>query len=243
MSDAPLRYGKPAVQRRLARSHASGTLCNPARRRFEVLRRELPELDRLARDWDEYLQPLADAVPELPPRAAVWGRIEAAIAPKPSPRTTNLWGRLAFLRGLALVSTASAFALALFLTFSGPAPPPSLDLDYVGVLSDARGQPRFVMTVSEATKMLEIRGVGRDPLPTDVSYQLWAISRTDGAARSLGLIDPAAHTQKSLREAEWRLMMDAREALVTAEMPGGSPIGEPSDNVISRGLCIRLSDG
>lgn len=241
-----MRYTKPEVQDRIARDYVIGSLSLAARRRCEMLRRELPELDKRIYRWQEHLQPLADVVPERAPRALVWEQLEASInAPSGKLSVSNAtadswWNQLSFLRTLAIASSFLVVALVL-LRVTQVAPP---QVDYVAVLADDGGQPVYVATASETTKALEIRNfTDVAAADTQTAHQLWALSKTDGEARSLGLLDAVAVSQYPLSEAEWRLVMDAEELLVTAEMPGGSAIGEPSDEVISRGLCVRLSTG
>lgn len=238
-----VRYTKPEVQERIARDYVIGSLSAAARRRCESLRMELPDLDQKIHKWSEHLQPMADAVPDLVPGNAVWERIDASInkaslSPEPVAKRLSLWDRLSFVRGLALAASILVVALALIQVTQDV--PPSVD--YVAVLANDAGQPRIVATASEVTKKLQIRIFG-DALDSESDYQLWALSKTDGEIRSLGLLDAGSLSQRQLNETDWRLIIDAHELLVTAEMPGGSPIGEPSDDVISRGLCVRLSAG
>ncbi len=240
-----MRYDDPQVQQHLARSYVAGTLCGAARQRFETLRARIPALDERVRDWEEHLQPLADAVPELSPRATLWGRIDASLnaeAPAATPAPAGRWwGSLKLLRGLAFASSLAAVALAVLLLYPGSAPVAAID--YVAVLTDGDGEPRFVATASAATRNFDVRVFGGQAPAANTDYQLWAISKTDGEPRSLGLLDPSSPSQRVLSESDWRLITDARELLVTAELPGGSAIGEPSDDIVSRGLCIRLRDG
>ncbi len=234
----PVRYTKPEVQERIARDYVMGMLSPAASRRCESLRKELPGLDQKIFAWTEHLQPMADSVPELAPRPQVWARIEASLNPQVVASKASLWGRLSFVRGLAIASSLLVFVLvALQMNQVTPQ-----SIDYIAVLADEEGEARFVASASEVTKQLEIRLFG-DALPGDSTYQLWALSKTDGEARSLGLVDVVTTSQRVLSEADWRLIIDAQELLVTAEMVGGSAIGEPSEDVISRGLCVRLNTG
>lgn len=237
-----MRYQNPDVQARIARDYVAGALSLAARRRCEALRRELPELDRQIYRWEAHLQPLAEALPEQAPANAVWESIETSLNFAPAdakdtqPPLTAWWNRLGFLRTFALAASLAVVALSI-AQFNRVAPP---SVDYVAVLTDDAGAAQFVATASESTRQLDIRVFGDDFDP-DSDYQLWALSKTDGEVRSLGLVDVAASSQRVLETADWRLITDARELFVTEEMPGGSAIGEPSDVVLSRGLCVLLS--
>lgn len=233
-----MRYEQPEVQDRLARDYVLGMLSNAARRRCDTLRMQIPALEQRIHYWAEHFQPMADAVPSLAPREHAWHQIEASITPESHLPSPSLWEKLSFVRGLAVAFSLMAIAIVFFQQPNTP----TATVDYVAVLADGGGQARFVVTASEQTKQLDIKVFG-DALSENADYQLWAISKTDGEARSLGLLEPNAASQRPLDETDWRLVGDAYELLVTLESTGGSSIGEPSEDIVSRGLCLRLSDG
>jgi len=80
-------------------------------------------------------------------------------------------------------------------------------------------------------------------LTPDQTHELWVISKTDNEARSLGVI-PKNKTliTQQLTQAQWRLIKDSDSLIITVEEAGGSPIGEPGEMVVSRGLCVRLQE-
>lgn len=238
-----MRYTKSEVQNRIARDYVMGSLSSAARRRCDALRLELLDLDQKIRKWSEQFQPLADMVPGLPPGPKVWDRIHtsinsATISSQPIENKLGLWDPLSFVRTFVLAAAFLVVALLLEqLTQVAP-----ISFDYISVMTGDDGQPQFVAMASQEIKQLEIQSL-RDALGSESDYQLWALSKTDGQARSLGLVDSGALSKRQLSEADWRLIIDAQELLVTAEIPGGSQSGEPSDDVVSRGLCIRLGTG
>lgn len=237
-----LRYTKAEVQNRIARDYVVGTLCAQARSRCETLRKQLPELDQKIYAWAEKLQPMADSVPSVEPSPDLWARIESSVSPatfqQAGQTTAPLWSRLGFLRALTAALAFAVISLGTLLAVQ----PGASQLDYIAVLAASDGQKSFVATAVEDAKALSLKRFSEAPAP-DIEYQLWAISKTDGEARSLGLIANADESIKVLSESDWRLITDAHELLITEEPPGGSPIGEPGDKIVSRGLCIRLSTG
>ena len=84
---------------------------------------------------------------------------------------------------------------------------------------------------------------GDDVLPADQDYQLWAVSRSDGETRSIAVIASKDMTLLELSEAQWRLIKDSESLMLTIEEEGGSAIDEPSDELVARGLCVRLKSG
>ncbi|MFK7975710.1 MAG: anti-sigma factor, partial [Halioglobus sp.] len=226
---------KEEVQNRIARDYVVGTLCAQARRRCETLRKQLPELDQKIYAWSEKLQPMAEVVPAVEPSAVLWESIQTKIEAQQT-ETTPLWSRLGFLRALTAAFSFAAIGLAVLLATQ----PATHQLDYIAVLADGAGEKSFVATAVEDSKQLTIKRFSEAP-PSGTQYQLWALSKTDGEARSLGLIANADESVQALTESDWRLIIDAHELLITVEPLGGSPIGEPGDQIVSRGLCVRLS--
>lgn len=71
---------RPELVDQLAASHALGTLRGAARRRFEALARELPEVRARALLWHERMASLTELQPSEAPSANVWKRIENMLA-------------------------------------------------------------------------------------------------------------------------------------------------------------------
>ncbi|MFK8052514.1 MAG: anti-sigma factor [Woeseiaceae bacterium] len=233
-----IRYEQAELQNQLARNYVLGVQSALTRERCDVLRTKIPAFDSRIHFWEEQLQPMADAVPSLAPRQSVWTQIETTTSPMAPKQKVSWWHRLSFLRGLAVATSLVAAALLVVQLWS----PPVATVDYVAVLAGSDGQAQFVVTASDQTRQLDIKAYG-EPASGDNDYQLWAVSKTDGEIRSLGLLPETSTSQQTLNETDWRLIGDAYELLVTVEMKGGSAIGEPSEDVSSRGLCIRLSAG
>lgn len=71
---------RPELVDQLAASHALGTLRGRARRRFEALAREIPEVRAQALLWHERMASLTELQPAEAPSANVWKRIENVLA-------------------------------------------------------------------------------------------------------------------------------------------------------------------
>ena len=67
------------------------------------------------------------------------------------------------------------------------------------------------------------------------------MSKRDGQIRPLGVFAQTAVEQQALSVPNWRLIKDAESLLLTEEDIGGSPIDEPSDIVIAKGVCVLLA--
>jgi len=81
-----------------------------------------------------------------------------------------------------------------------------------------------------------------DELVKDASsVQLWAQSRRDGQIRPLHVFDQNNINQVALDETALRLVQDSEFLILTLEEEGGSSIDEPSDIVLAKGVCVRLT--
>jgi anti-sigma-K factor RskA len=115
-------------------------------------------------------------------------------------------------------------------------------LSYLAVLQDSDQTPQVVAVTYGNSKKLALDIMALPNIDSQQSYELWVTSKTDKQARSLGQIPKnLANFQIQLSEAQWRLIVDSADLLISVEELGGSAIGEPSELIVSRGLCIRLS--
>ena len=140
---------------------------------------------------------------------------------------------------------ASAFSVVvlavLVLFITKPFNQTNDPLSYVAVLTEQDGEAHLVATTYGESKKLIVNVVGTPSVEDDQSLELWVVSKTDAQARSLGVI-PAGEKliEQQLTTAQWRLIKDSESLIVTLEEEGGSALGEPSDLIVSRGLCVRL---
>jgi len=99
----------------LAASHALGTMHGAARRRFEALAREQPEVRAAALVWQARLAGISELQPAIAPDPAVWVRIQNLVDAEQR-RQHPAPGRRGWLRSLALwrsVAAAGVFAAVL----------------------------------------------------------------------------------------------------------------------------------
>lgn len=140
---------------------------------------------------------------------------------------------------------------------SAPPNPVAFTPDYVAVLTQP-GSDQPLLTALTSSSGAELRLQWQPPvaaqalattadatnhgqIAADVSWQLWAKSRRDGQIRSLLVFDQQQDGSLTLDEARLRLIRDAEDLILTQEEPGGSPIDEPSDQLLARGACVRLT--
>ena len=116
-------------------------------------------------------------------------------------------------------------------------------LSYVAVLTNEKGAAHLVASTYGDSKKLVVNVINIPDIDTEQSLELWVVSKTDAQARSLGVIPQGQSLiEQQLTQAQWRLIKDSESLIVTMEEAGGSPIGEPSEMIVSRGLCVRLQE-
>ena len=231
----------------VAAEYVLGTLGGPARRRFERLRAEDPDLDAAATAWETRLSGLALRLDPVPPSPAVWTaierRIDALEAPRPraepARRRPPRWENLGFWRGFGLAAAGLAACLLLFvavgvLQVPGPVPTgPS----HIAVLSDESQAPSWIVNVDRAAGTVDVRPVAQVSLAADRALELWLVP-SDGNPLSLGLITADARAELRLAEAAGDALPSAAALAVSLEPAGGSPTGLPTGPVLYQGTLV-----
>ncbi len=230
-----MNYRNPDLATQLAGRYVIGTLRGPARRRFERLVVTEPAIDREVRQWERWLQPLADGVPPIDPPHEIWVRIQRDIDGAPAKARSGWWLGLSWLT-TAVVALAAIVAVGVDRLSGGA------DIDYLAAMTASPGAEATVVVSARTEALSLIVDVRDEPaVPPDTDLELWAVSRTDGETRSLGLVSrPYTRQTWTLTRSQARLIRDAGSLLLTVEPAGGSPIGEPEGDVYAEGLCIRV---
>jgi anti-sigma-K factor RskA len=123
-----------------------------------------------------------------------------------------------------------------------PTEPALGTLSYVAVLQDDNQTPQVVASSYDESKTLVLDILNLPNIDSEESFELWVTSKTDNQTRSLGEIPAGVQSlDKALSEAQWRLIADSSFLIISVEDQGGSALGEPSENIVSKGLCIRLA--
>lgn len=229
----------------LAFEYVLGTLSKEEREAFSAQLRDNPALQQDVQYWEEALMPAPETVPHKTPHPKTLANIKRAIndTPHASPTKTPFWERLLPWK----MVTGAAFALLvltstlllynpLFKNPTGVGP----NVDYVAVLVDDAQKPVLTALTASDGSTLWLEWDNWQPLEADSSLQLWSESRRDGEVRPL-MVFNRNQPNVALDEATWRLIKDSSHLIVTLEESGGSAIGEPSEDIIARGACIRLT--
>lgn len=222
----------------LAGEYALGTLDEAERRAFQRRLLTDPAAVAAVATWQERLSPLLLTVPEAPPPAGLWARIETGGTPANDNARLRRWQLATAAAALvALVSTGVALR-------PGPAPvvapqvaqqAPSPLLRSVAALSEQGGSPALLVTYDPDRKMMRVMPVKVAPRPGH-SLELWVIAGK-AAPRSIGLMREDGATALD------RMALDLRQQMtiaVSVEPKGGSPTGLPTGPVIYSGQMVSL---
>lgn len=246
---------------RIAAEYALGTLRGGARRRFEAMMRDDPDLRAEARSWHDRLLALYDELPEEAPSPASWSRILARtgqLDDAPAGRRPGLWHSLGMWR--TMTASLAALLVAVLLlpgvervsdSADNPTNDPTNDATanlsseapgeaprtLVLVLSDEDARAGWVMTAERGG--LAARPVRELAALDDRSYQLWLIPPGE-SPRSVGLIDPERSSAFELPAELETLLAPGTTLAVSLEPLGGSPTGQPTGPVLFSGQVLEL---
>jgi anti-sigma-K factor RskA len=246
------RYSSSVIVDHLASNYVMGLLSPLVRKRVDTLRAQFDyrDIDQRIDYWEQKLSPLNNSIVELAPLPETWHNIQSQlnmdqqqthIEQKQTEKAGGLftWPTFSMLKW----STAFSLVICVVLGYSLLQQNKPLDaLSYVAVLQDNNQTPQVVAATYGASKKLVLDILSLPAIDSEQSYELWVTSKTDNQSRSLGEIPRDSNSfNRQLSEAEWRLIADSSFLVISVEDMGGSAIGEPSDTVISKGACIRLS--
>ena len=227
--------------------YVAGTLRDEERAEFKARLRDSAELQAEVEQWQASLQSMNASVPSREPPAETLAAIHkriGTIGARPSSDIEPRWWQSVLSWKLSTI-----VACMLCVTITGVwvvennqrvLSESALNTDYVAVLTNDSGVPVVTALTSSDGKTLWLKWESTE-LPEGQSVQLWAESRRDGEIRPLFVFEGERQDQISLNQAEWRLIKDSSFLIATLEEPGGSSIDEPSDMLLARGICIRLS--
>lgn len=226
----------------LAFEYVTGVLRGEERRVFERLLQNNDILADQVRFWEEQLMQLSDETDVRKPDADVWKNIQAQLnaptAHSEPVQTSKFIGPRWFMWAMpSLAFMVLAFSFFLFAPLKNPSGP---NADYVAVLTDPQGAARLTVLTATSGKQLWLKWDSFKIAP-DKNVQLWAISKSDKQIRPLGVFTQTDISQLELTTANWRLIKDAESLLLTEEEVGGSPIDEPSEVVLAKGVCVLLA--
>ncbi|WP_395338869.1 anti-sigma factor domain-containing protein [Ningiella sp. W23] len=256
LSSKMKRYQNPKVADHLASNYVMGLLNPSVRTRVDSLRRDYPLIDERIYYWENKFATLNNGAIDLAPLPQTWEHIQqrlhldaqagqtdskAAAASSNRVSEDGKWSFSSWLFGRWGGGFSIAFSLMMAVVLLQQ-PQEADPLSYVAVLQNEQQEAQVVAASYGRSKNLVLDIISLPEIDSSESFELWVTSKTDQQVRSLGEV-PAdlASFERKLSDAEWRLITDSADLILSVEEAGGSAIGEPSDMIVSRGLCVRLS--
>ncbi|MGH8728906.1 MAG: anti-sigma factor [Burkholderiales bacterium] len=229
-----MKYRDQNLREMLAAEHVLGALTARTRARFLRSLKEDASLRRTVAEWETRLNPLAYALPEVEPPARVWNTIRQRIE-RPTEQSS---GALGFWRSLALITTAAAAALLIYI---GVAPRSEPAPYMVAVMSSPEPQPMMVATWPEKDEgKLKLTILSHHVMTADTSWELWCLPGGNQPPMSIGLVTTEPFQVVNLTADEMRALADAQGLALSVEPKGGSPTGAPTGPVLMSGELRKI---
>ncbi len=226
----------------LAFEYVMGTLTGEEREAVIALMQSDQEIADAIFYWESAMMPAVESMPELEPKPNTFKNIKAEIENRHNPRSTQQ-KQESFWEKLLSWKMTTAVAFSMLLVVSGflvkNVTQQGVPADYVAVLVNAADEPVLTALTSSEGSKLWLKWEDWQT-PKGHSLQLWSKSRRDGEIRPLLVFEGNEQQVVNLDEATLRLIKDSSHLIITQEERGGSPIDEPSDQVVAKGVCIRL---
>ena len=232
----------PELADRLAAAYALGSLRGGARRRFESLARQSPQLRALALLWQERMSAMTELQAQEAPSPNVWKRIAIAVrneeearraAAAPRARSGERFWRVAALAGgfAAIIAFTLAAYTGAQLTQLSATP----EIRYVAMLEDERSSPAMLVTFDAKHGTLTLKRLGDFREQADRSLQLWALP-AGAAPQSLGVVEGGGVIRLPAAEGQLR---QVPALAISLEPKGGVPPGSgPTGPVLFKGPFV-----
>ncbi|MEP6739041.1 MAG: anti-sigma factor [Caldimonas sp.] len=238
-----MNYLLPERLDHLAREYALGTLAGGARRRFERVLAQAPAAVRAVAAWQERYTVLAQGLPAMAPRAAVWRGLEARLfAPK---RAAGGW-LWRFLSAPALAGTLAGVLLCAVVLRQEPGwigletQHETLPASYVGLLSDAAGKPTVLASSRRHGRQLSLKMLQPLVVPAGRVAQLWALPKDGSAAFAVGVVPAGASATIALADTSEKLFFNVSRLALSFEPAPAAAISTPSEPFVVSGPCVKL---
>ncbi len=242
-----MKYAHPELLEHLASSYVLGTLTGGARRRFERLLRDRADVRGLVTQWETRLGQLAMSVPLQQPSPQVWKAIAARTQPEAAAPSAGWMGWLkpagfgfgGLAAGVIAASVLFVSVPGLFISSDQAAmrSGEKLPQSYVGLLTDAQGNGKLLVSSLRHGKTMTIKVIGPITAPASGTLMLWAVPAS-GPAFALGPVPLSGSAVSMLPDTSEKLLSSVSKLVVTLET---SPApAAPSATLVFSGNCAKL---
>jgi anti-sigma-K factor RskA len=236
-----MNYNKPQLLDHLAAEYVFGTMSARVRRRFQSIQRTLPAAQQAVQVWESRFTPLAKSVPPVQPSAAVWKAIDRRTGGR---EITSAW--LAWFRPLVGVAFGVVATLGLVKMYPATFVPVdqivqqrgTLPESYVGLLTDAAGNPVVLASSTRHGKTMTIKMLRKVDVPAGKVLQLWALPK-EGAVFPLGVVPAEGKGAFQMADTSEKLLSSVPKLAVSIEDAPARAGATPAPYVLT-GNCVKL---
>jgi len=217
--------------------YALGLLEGEELEAFVRLMKDEPAVREQVQQWQNRLQPMADALQEQAPPADVWQNIQGKLGFEQAttePELQSFWQRLNVWRSISAFGVAATFLLAVVLLRTSGEP------NYVFIVEEA-GVTEWVLKTSDDGRYLQADALQPPDMPPGKVCKLW-VSTTDGGMHSLGELPMSGKQKFPVPE---NVATPKQGATVTVSIEDSNaetavPIEKPTGRIVSSGKWISI---
>jgi anti-sigma-K factor RskA len=221
-----MKYQDKRLHILLAAEYALGVLQGGARRRFERLLMETPALRTELTAWEERFAAWSMKLKPVEPAGYLWwriiGRVRADVRPRREALNNTFWRTWA---------VAATVVLAVLVVMQRVSPPAEQKPAEFALMSDAKGQPLWLISVHPEVNRIDMKAVASNLPPAGKSYELWMLS-VNGNPVPMGLMNSAGLASEAVTPELLQKLASAKVLAISLEPQGGSPTGLPTGPVL-----------
>ncbi|MDB5808790.1 MAG: hypothetical protein JWN94_912 [Betaproteobacteria bacterium] len=242
-----MNYDRAPLLDRLAAEYVFGTMKPRVRARFQSIQRAVPAARQAVHTWEQRLMPFAQSIPPAEPPATAWAAIERRIGGGASRAESKMW-----LPWLSLMKPLLGFTFGVIATVGLVRLHPTaiLNIDevvqeyaalpasYVGLLTDADGNPVVLASSMRHGKTMSIKMLRKVEVPAGKVLQLWALPK-DSAPFPLGLAPAEGKSTFEMADTSQKLLSQVSRLAVSIES-APAPLGAAPAPFVLTGHCVKL---
>lgn len=221
-----MKYQGEKLQNLLAGEYVLGLLAGAARRRFDRLLMESGALRAEVAAWEGRFSAWSLTLPPLAPPDYLWwrlmGRVRREAKTQRGPAGSGFW------RAWAVAAT---LLLAVMVVTERYLPETQQKPAEMALVSDAKGQPLWLISVHPEDKRIDMKAVTANPPPASKSYELWMLPDS-GNPVPLGLMNETGTASEQVSAELLARLAKAKGLAISIEPQGGSPTGLPTGPVV-----------
>jgi len=236
-----MKFHDPDQYEILAAEYVLGTLSGPARRRFEHYLGVYPFLRRAVDEWSARFNSVVERLEPVEPPPRLWDQIcEANPELRKRFQPEGLWASLNLWRPLALLASALAVLLVVYLNY-GPRVPETLHPTQIAMINDPKAQqPAWILGLMPEQRMLKVTAMHTTDMGPDKSFELWMLPGKNQAPMSLGVLPMNGTAMMPMSDEKIKFLVGSSGLAVSLEPKGGSPTGVPTGPVMYQGALYSI---